>query len=152
MNKLSIILPAIFLAGMVFAAGSVYSQDNSPKPKQGVFSQVAQESRSVDGVKQITYEQFMRIRNSGEPYILMDARELGNYNMGHIDGAISFYLDSINANTAAQRLPRLSKVVTYCGSFDCYMSTKAAKKLADLGYDVLDYKGGYDEWTGKGNR
>ena len=152
MNKLSIILSAIIVAGMVFSAQGVYSQESSSKMKQDVFSQVTENAMVVGGAKQITYEQFMKIRNSGEPYILVDVRMPDKYREGHIDGAISFFLDSINANSASQALPKGSKVIIYSRSFSSPMSTKAAKKLAGLGYDVLDYKGGYQEWRGKGNR
>jgi rhodanese-related sulfurtransferase len=30
--------------------------------------------------------------------------------------------------------------------------TQAAKKLTDLGYNVVDYKGGLKEWQEKGNK
>ena len=111
-----------------------------------------EKAKVVGSVRQITYEQFVKIRNSGESFILVDVRAPDKYRAGHIDGAISFFLDSINANSASQALPKGSKVITYCRGSSSPMSTKAAKKLADLGYDVLDYKGGYQEWRGKGNR
>ena len=152
MNKLYIILSAILVAGIVFGASGAYPQGSDSKVRQDVFSQVQDKARVVSRVKEITYEQFMKIRNSGESFILVDVRAPDKYRAGHIDGAISFFLDSINANSASQALPKGSKVITYCRGSSSPMSTKAAKKLADLGYDVLDYKGGYQEWRGKGNR
>ena len=153
MNKILIILAAILLTRVAFTIGEVYSQqENSLKMKRDVFSQVSEEARVINRVKQITYEQFMKIQNSGELYILIDVRAPANYNAGHIDGAISFFLNSINANSASQILPKGSRVITYGRRFSSLMSARAARKLADLGYDVLDYKGGYQEWRGKGNR
>ena len=36
--------------------------------------------------------------------------------------------------------------------FECPASTHVAKELASLGYKVLDYKGGVEEWIKKGNK
>jgi len=37
--------------------------------------------------------------------------------------------------------------ITYCASFECQASTKAAEKLVSLGYsNVLDYKGGLKDY------
>ena len=33
----------------------------------------------------------------------------------------------------------------------CHVSTHAARVLSSLGYTVLDYKGGLEEWQEKGN-
>ncbi len=93
----------------------------------------------------------MKIRNSGEPYTLLDVLPSDSYAKGHIEGAKSFPVETINKATAASMLAKDSNVVVYCGSFQCGASTDAARKLSALGYDVLDYKGGLKEWQEKGN-
>src|SRR3989338_4324361 len=57
------------------------------------------ENKAEDGVKKISYEQFMGIRNSGEKYTLLDVLSSESYNKGHIEGAESFQLDTINKTT-----------------------------------------------------
>lgn len=119
---------------------------------ESVFSHVAGETAMKGGVKEISYDQFMRIRNSGEKYVLLDVLAKDSYAKGHIEGAGSFPVDTINKSTAAKRLSKDDNIIVYCGSFQCPASTGAAKKLSGLGYDVLDYKGGLKEWQEKGNR
>jgi len=117
------------------------------------FEEAYQSSTIEEGVRLITYEQFMDIRNSGEEYILLDVLSPESYNNGHIKGAISFPLDTINKENAEKLLLKDSKIIVYCASFTCHASTNAAKKLSGLGYNkVLDYKGGLKEWQEKGNQ
>ena len=105
-----------------------------------------------DGVKEITYYQFMGIRDSGEKYVLLDVLSMDSFAKGHIEGAASFPFETINAETAEKKLSKDDHVIVYCGSFQCAASTEAAKKLSGLGYNVLDYKGGLKEWQEKGNK
>jgi len=120
--------------------------------KMNVFDRIAKEAKVKDGIREISYEQFQALRSSGENYVLLDVLSAESYNNGHIEGAESFYVETINARTAEKRLSGDPKVVVYCGSFRCGASSDATKKLRDLGYDVLDYKGGLKEWEEKGNK
>jgi len=104
------------------------------------------------GVKEITYAEFQKIRSSGEDYVLLDALSTESYNEGHIEGALSLPVNSINAESAGKLLNKTDNIVVYCGSFKCSASTNAARVLQALGYEnVLDYKGGLQEWEEKGN-
>jgi len=116
-----------------------------------VFDQVAGQAELKNGVKEITYEQFMMIRKSGEKYLLLDVLPKASYANGHIENAVSFPEDTMNKETASSRLSKDDKVIVYCGSFHCGASTHAAKTLIGLGYNVLDYKGGLQDWQDKGN-
>gem|GEM_PF-302572 len=120
--------------------------------EKGAFHSAAKEAAVKDGVKEITYKQFMKIRDSGEKYVLLDVLSADSFNKGHIEGAVFFPVDTINKETASQRLSKDDHIIVYCGSFLCTASTGAAKKLAGLGYDVLDYKGGLEEWQKMGNK
>ncbi|MDD5556687.1 MAG: rhodanese-like domain-containing protein [bacterium] len=117
----------------------------------GVIGTVAAEAAVKDGVREITYEQFMRIRNAGEAYVLLDVLDEDSFAEGRIPGARNFPVGTIDRESAEKMLPGETPVVVYCGSFLCPASTAAAKKLSALGYTVLDYKGGIKEWTEKGN-
>ena len=94
----------------------------------------------------------MKIRNSGDKYVLLDVLSPESYNNGHIEDAVSFPLDTINKDAAKTKLSKGDHIVVYCGSFQCAASTGAAKKLSALGYDILDYKGGLKEWQEKGGK
>ena len=143
----------IFVCVSAFAmCGVCGSGTKSKKEAQGMFAHVADEAVVKDGVKEITYDQFMAIRKSGEKYTLLDVLPANSYNEGHIDGAVLFPLDTINKMTAEKRLSKDDHIIVYCGSFKCTASTQAAKKLSGLGYDVLDYKGGLKDWQDKGNK
>jgi len=120
--------------------------------KNNVFHQTAMAVKEKDGVKEISYEEFMKIRKSGEKYVLLDVLSSDSYKAGHMEGAKSFPLGDINKDSASAMLPKDTHIIVYCGSFACSASTNAAKKLIELGYtDVLDYKGGLKEWQEKGN-
>ena len=122
------------------------------KEAKDMFSHVAGQAVVKDGVKEITYDQFMAIRKSGEKYMLLDVLSPDSYDTGHIEGAMSLPLDTMNKMTAEKLLSKDSRIIVYCGSFQCTASTQAAKKLSGLGYNVLDYKGGLKEWREKGNK
>lgn len=116
------------------------------------FSCIAKEATMNEGVKNITYDQFTAIRNSGEKYTLLDVLSSESFKDGHIEGAESFPLETINEAASEERLSKDDNIIVYCGSFQCRASTEAAKKLQSLGYNVLDYKGGLKEWQEKGNK
>lgn len=155
-TKVFLLVSAVMLicASTFAMCGVCYSKTESKREAKSMFSQVASETVMKNGVKEITYDQFMSIRNSGEKYTLLDvlASEFGSYNKGHIEGAVSFSVGDINKATAEKRLSKEDHIIVYCGSFQCTSSTEAAKKLSGLGYNVLDYKGGLKEWQEKGNK
>lgn len=127
-------------------------QEKRGRSEMPVFEKLTVEAKVKDGVREISYGQFTALRKSKEPYLLLDVLSKDSYRNGHIKGAISFPVDTINKETAAKAIPKGSHVVVHCGSFACGASTNAAKKLSELGYEVLDYKGGLKEWQEKGNR
>ncbi len=120
---------------------------------QSAYDEAYQNAKlNQQGIREITYEQFMRIRNHKEGYVLLDVLSAESFNKNHIPRAESFPLDTINKESAEKRVIKEAKVVVYCGGFGCHASTAAAKTLSVLGYKVLDYKGGLEEWGGKGNK
>ncbi len=104
-------------------------------------------------VREISYDQFMKIKKSGESFKLLDVLPKDNFEKGHIENAISMPLGEINRERTSKMLSKTDNIITYCGGFKCPMSTEAAKKLMELGYTkVLDYKGGIEEWEKRGNK
>lgn len=138
-------LMAMVLCLFLGLSAAVYAEDGT------VCAQIIEEATEKEGVKEISYDQFMAIRSSGEGYVLLDVLTPENYAEGHIEGAASFPVDTITEETALARLSKDVLIVVYCGSFMCKASTKAAQELSELGYNVLDYKGGLQEWQEKEN-
>lgn len=150
MNKYGLVLLVALFGILCIGCGISYSADGL-EIKQKVVEQLFKEVPLKDGVKEITYEQFQKIRNSGANYTLVDVLSPESYTKGHIEGAISFPIKTIDNQSASAKLPKNSFVVVYCGSFQCHASTSAAKKLSELGYKIFDYKGGLKEWQERGN-
>jgi len=150
MNKYGTILLIALFGALYIGDGVSYSADGL-QVKQKAIEQLFKAVPLKDGAKEISYEQFQKIRNSQEDYFLVDVLSPESYARGHIEGAISFPLKTIDNQSASAKLPKNSFIVVYCASFQCHASTAAAKKLSGFGYKVFDYKGGLGEWQEKGN-
>lgn len=145
------ILVSVFLAPL-FICNAVYCADGEDPPSQGEFEKIYNQTPITNGAKVITYAQFIRIQNSAEKFVLVDVLSRDDYGTGHIEGAISFPVSTINKDSALRKIPQGSNVVVYCLGFACHLSVEASCKLSSYGYKVLDYKGGLDEWQEKGDK
>lgn len=136
----SVIILSLFIALSAAHAESVFDKIyNSP-------------DKVEDGVRYISYGQLLELKASGEKFRMFDVLQEASYNKGHIPEAESFPVFLINKDSAANKLSKSDNVVVYCGNFKCHASSKAAKTLQDLGYRVVDYKGGLKEWREMGNK
>jgi len=115
------------------------------------YQETYQNAKVNEGARQITYDQLVRIQHSGERYLLLDVLPESSYRSGHIESSASFPVDTITKETAQRRLAKDSRIIVYCASFNCPASTIAARRFSELGYTVLDYKGGLKDWQDKGN-
>lgn len=87
---------------------------------------------------------------SGEAdFVVLDARTPEAFARGHVPGAINLPHRRIDAQSTA-RLSRDRLIVTYCDGIGCNASTKAAWKLAALGFSVKEMLGGLDWWRRDG--
>ena len=101
-------------------------------------------------MKQIKRETLKRMMDNDEDFVLIDARRHGGYDEGHLPGAIPIPADRIGEEMLKQ-YKKDSTIVTYCSGWDCESSTIAAKKLDKYGFvNVLDFKGGLEEWKKAG--
>ena len=76
---------------------------------------------------------------------LLDVRTPQEYADGHIDGAININVQSKDFQKLAEKeLSKDSTILVYCRSGR--RSLEAAKILTDLGYKVVNLKGGIIEW------
>lgn len=106
---------------------------------------------ATEGIKIITLEearQFVASRGT-----VLDARRRGDFEAGHIPGALLFdYYDM--GRYRDQVLPLLSsdrEIMAYCSEVSCDDSELLAKELYSLGFKkLLVFKGGFAEWSGAG--
>ncbi len=97
----------------------------------------------------ITAEQLLDKINKKENFTLVDVLLPSSYKKWHIPSAINIQIDEIDEK-APKLLNKNDEIVVYCASFDCQSSTRAAKRLAELGYkNILNYEGGKREWDEK---
>ena len=100
---------------------------------------------SADGsYQQITQEEAKEMMDSQE-VIILDVREQGEYDSGHIPGAVLLPVGTIDETTAAEVIPEKdSAVLVYCRSGN--RSKTASSTLAELGYTNIYEFGGINTW------
>lgn len=100
---------------------------------------------SADGsYQQITQEEAKEMMDSQE-VIILDVREQGEYDSGHIPGAVLLPVGTIDETTAAEVIPEKdSTVLVYCRSGN--RSKTASSTLAELGYSNIYEFGGINTW------
>jgi rhodanese-related sulfurtransferase len=82
-------------------------------------------------------------------FVLIDARSPEDYATGHLPGAVNLPVRRITADAAVD-LRRDCVYVTYCWGPGCNGSTKAAARLAALGFRVKEMIGGVEWWLRDG--
>jgi rhodanese-related sulfurtransferase len=76
--------------------------------------------------------------------LVIDVREISEYEEGHIPGAVNIPLRTVAANV--DKIPTDRQVYVYCKSG--FRAAQALSSLGMLGYDnVLSYKPGWNGWT-----
>jgi rhodanese-related sulfurtransferase len=85
----------------------------------------------------------------GTNVTIIDARSEASYAQEHISGAVSFPHRKMNSEST-QHLDRRTLYVSYCDGIGCNASTKAALKLAELGFQVKELIGGIEWWKRDG--
>jgi rhodanese-related sulfurtransferase len=88
--------------------------------------------------------------NSGGDYIFLDVRSEGEYNSGHISGAVFIPVSELEGRLT--ELPEDKPIIAYCNGSTCGRSERAAVTLLENGFDeVYNMAGrGIDEWIEKG--
>lgn len=106
----------------------------SPVTKEPTYAQIDQE----------TARQMMA---TDDGHVIVDVRRQGEYDAGHIPGAILIPNEDI-AMEHPEELPDTKQIIlVYCRSGR--RSKEAAQKLADMGYENVYEFGGIIDWTGE---
>jgi len=87
-------------------------------------------------------------RETGQ-LVVIDVRSADDFAKCHVPGAISLPHRQIGPETTA-RFDRNAMLVTYCWGPGCNSATKAAAKLAQLGFRVKEMIGGLEYWRLEG--
>jgi rhodanese-related sulfurtransferase len=85
--------------------------------------------------------------------LFLDARDAGEYETGHIPGALRLSRDDALSEPERVKslIPAGKPVVTYCEGGACEASLDLARALVDAGYrKVLVFVGGFPEWAAAG--
>ncbi len=107
----------------------------------GSFSGVSAKEETVvlPEVLRIKAEELKPMIDKGSDLIIVDVRDSGSYEAGHIKGAINIYYDpTADPMDLQMRLVALSMdklIVAYCDCTDDASSAKIADELYKLGYD-----------------
>jgi rhodanese-related sulfurtransferase len=89
------------------------------------------------------------LQNNSTEIIVIDARTQEAYSQGHVPGAINLPWRKIDLSSATG-IPRDKVLVTYCDGIHCNASTKAAMRLAALGFQVKEMLDGMQGWKREG--
>ncbi len=115
------------------------------------FSDVAGVMQSVieasDTLEPIDAPELRRRMKSGD-ITLIDVRPEAEYNAGHISGAMSVPLRSLQKHLSA--IPKDRPVVAYCRGPYCLLTVEAVARLNRQGYEVRRFADGFPGWKADG--
>ena len=100
-----------------------------------------------DGVEQIAADQ-LQARLANGTVIVLDVRPGPEYRAGHIPGALSAPLDSLDAVTAT--LSKRREIVAYCRGPYCVYADDAVRLLQERGLKARRLDVGLPEWRRAG--
>ena len=108
--------------------------------------QLIAEAKQV--VPEITVSELRDRTSAGQAITLVDVRELNEWNLGHIPGAV-YIGRGVLESSVETRVPRDADVVLYCQSGN--RSALAGHTMQQMGYTkVSSLAGGWRDWVGSG--
>lgn len=100
-----------------------------------------------DGLEPVDRRELARRVREGT-VVVLDVRPAEEYAAGHIRGAMSLPIESLDAGL--DRLPRDKPVVAYCRGPYCVMAFEAVRRLRRHGRDARRLEEGFPEWRAAG--
>lgn len=84
-------------------------------------------------------------------YTFIDARDISDYNAGHIEGAVNIPYHILEQyRSKLESMPKDKVYITYCSSA-CDVSIDLAYAMARMGFKkIYIFHGGWDEWKAAG--
>lgn len=111
-----------------------------PKVHSAGFLELVKDAKTR--VREMNIDQYKDLVASGEPHVLIDVREDGEWAAGHAKGAVHLGKGIIERDIENKTPRKDSKLVLYCGGG--YRSALAGDSLRKMGYtDVISLDGGW---------
>jgi rhodanese-related sulfurtransferase len=99
-------------------------------------------------IREVTPKQAQEMKESGEPVVFLDCRDLQEVNLGKIPHAAHISRGNLETKIEAV-IPRDANLVVYCASGN--RSALAALTLKEMGYqNVASMSGGFRGWVESG--
>jgi rhodanese-related sulfurtransferase len=93
-------------------------------------------------VAEMDIEGYKKLRQSGEPHILVDTREESEWTAGHVKGAVHLSKGIIERDIETKVPDKNTKLVLYCGGG--FRSALVADNLQKMGYTTpISLDGGW---------
>lgn len=108
---------------------------------------------SIDGATTVDADGVIDLVTATPDLIILDNRREGDFNAGHIEGAVRLLDDDIgSADDIAAHVPSTdTPVLFYCNGLSCGRAANAAEMAIGWGYsEVYYYALGMDEWRERG--
>lgn len=142
-GMLFIVLVSIVL-GQIYPAESTLAARPAPTPRV---------ERQTTSPAFISLYEVKDKLDLGVNIVLLDARPQGDYEAGHIKGAINLPYAQLEERFSAvrDRIPADAEIVTYCSGTGCELSTRLAEALIAKGFSrVKVFFGGWPDWVAAG--
>jgi rhodanese-related sulfurtransferase len=114
----------------------------------------AEDKVAFPNIPRIKAEELKQMIDTGGQFVVVDVRDSGSYEAGHIKGAVNVYYDANADPTDRQMmliaLPMDKLIITYCDCTDDASSAGVAQELYKLGFDrdkVKVLSGGSLRWV-----
>ena len=93
-------------------------------------------------IQQVDIEGYKKLRESGDPHLLVDTREESEWAAGHVAGAVHLSKGVIERDIEQKVPDKGTKLVLYCGGG--YRSALVADNLQQMGYTgAISLDGGW---------
>ena len=128
---------ATFAAGILVAAGLATAAHADLAPMQ------------IEGATTVDADGVIELVTTTPNLVILDNRSQGDYDAGHIEGAIRLIDTDIEGegDLAAHVASKDDPVLFYCNGVNCGRAANAVIKAVNYGYDdVYYYALGMDEW------
>ena len=96
----------------------------------------------------ISKKELKKKMDQNEDFQIVNVLPPEHHNLGLIKGSLKIPVSELEKRQ--EELDKSKEVVVYCASHECNASRDAAKKLAQLGFNVRAYEGGIKEWKESG--
>jgi rhodanese-related sulfurtransferase len=106
-------------------------------------------------MKKITEKDVKKLKKENPKVLVINVLSEDAYEREHLPDSINIPVENENFLELVRKKVKKTDtpIIVHCSSFECTASTHAATLLEENGYtNVLDFKGGMEEWRSAGNQ